>query len=141
MGGGIRWPNREGLGEVGAGAVDADADGAGKADGAGFFDSDIDGVNAGVVEAEASDFVGHFFDEEEVAAFDEGNDRFGDGAVVDSVGDVVGEGGGHEVAVEGDVDDDILFVFAFIVFDADDGAEVEVANEDAVGHGWVCLQR
>jgi len=60
------------------------------------------------------------------------DDLFADGAVVDRIGDVVALSGRTEITEEGDVHQDVLAFFALPIVDADNAAQQQVPDDDAI---------
>ena len=83
-------------------------------------------------EESGGDVFGEFFDQFPFAAFAEFEELLRDGEVIDGFREVVGGGGGAEIKVELDVEEEALGLGAFFVRDADAIADFEVVDVDRV---------
>jgi hypothetical protein len=116
-------------------AGDVDGDGASVAEGARLFEEDTDLEDAGLLEAGIGDGLGEALEEEEGGTFDEVGDAMLDGDVVDGVFETVGEARDAKVGEQSEGDVDVLRLATLPGADADDAAEAEVADVNAIEMG------
>ena len=97
-----------------------------------FLHLDGDAARSEFLEHHRGNLRGESFDKFPMATVSEVQNSIGDGGVVDGVGQIVARGGGGEIVVHPDADEEALGPGPFLFGDADLESDFEVGDGDAV---------